>query len=91
MVYVPGELPEKFESDFEPKRSSDLLIQCGPIQDLPGVKYTIIRNHKRSLRGLSIIDRKQSRSKYGTRLVFETQEEKEKYKQRFHYRQFKYN
>jgi small subunit ribosomal protein S12 len=40
-----------------------VLVRGGRVQDLPGVKYHLIRN-KYDLRGIR--ERKQGRSKYGT-------------------------
>lgn len=41
-----------------------VLVRGGRVQDLPGVRYHLIRN-KYDLRG--ILERKQGRSKYGTK------------------------
>jgi small subunit ribosomal protein S12 len=60
-AYVPGEIKGP---DFQPQASSELLIRGGRVKDLPGMKYTIVRGHKKSLKGLSY--RRTSRSKYGT-------------------------
>lgn len=46
------------------QQHSMVLIRGGRVQDLPGVKYHLIRN-KYDLRGLP--QRRQGRSKYGTR------------------------
>jgi len=62
-AYVPGVVGK--ESKYTTQKNADLLIKGGKIKDLPGVKYTIVRGHKKSLRGLN---RRTSRSKYGTKL-----------------------
>ena len=41
-----------------------VLVRGGKVQDLPGIKYTIVRGHY-DMAGVE--DRKSSRSKYGTR------------------------
>jgi small subunit ribosomal protein S12 len=46
------------------QQHSMVLVRGGRVKDLPGVKYHLIRN-KYDLRGLQ--NRKQGRSKYGTR------------------------
>ncbi|CAM9257603.1 unnamed protein product [Discosporangium mesarthrocarpum] len=56
-AYIPGQIHKLQEH-------SQVLVRGGRIPDLPGVKYRLIRN-KLDLAGLS--DRKNSRSKYGTK------------------------
>jgi len=56
-AYIPGE-------GHNLQEHSIVLIRGGRVQDLPGVKYKIIRG-KYDLLGLR--KRKQSRSKYGTK------------------------
>ena len=80
-AYVPGEIKTP---DFAPQKNSDLLIQCGRVKDLPGMKYRIIRGHKKSLRGLSY--RRTSRSKYGAKFLHISADERD---MRF-YKKFKY-
>jgi small subunit ribosomal protein S12 len=43
---------------------SDVLIRGGPVKDMPGVRYHIVRG---SLDLQGVKDRKQSRSKYGAK------------------------
>ena len=57
-VYIPGE-------GHTLQEHSIVLIRGGRVQDLPGVKYHIIRG-KYDLPG--VVRRKTSRSKYGTKL-----------------------
>lgn len=56
-AYIPGE-------GHNLQEYSIVLIRGGRVQDLPGVKYHIIRG-KLDFKGVK--DRKQSRSKYGTK------------------------
>jgi ribosomal protein S12 len=72
-AYIPGELKS---TDFQPQGGSEVLIRGGRVKDLPGMKYTIIRGHKRSLKGLSY--RRTSRSKYGTPFWYISDEERAK-------------
>lgn len=55
--YIPGE-------GHNLQEHSQVLIRGGRVQDLPGVRYHIIRG-KYDLQGIK--SRKKSRSKYGTR------------------------
>ena len=55
-AYIPGE-------GHNLQKFGDVLVRCGRIKDLPGIKYTIIRG-KFDL--IPVNDRKQGRSKYGT-------------------------
>lgn len=64
-AYVPGQLRAP---EFEPRKAADLLVKCGNVKDLPGVKYKIVRGHKKSLKGLTY--RRRARSKYGTKRIF---------------------
>ena len=45
---------------------SVVLVRGGKVKDLPGVRYHIVRG---SLDTAGVTDRKQSRSKYGTKRV----------------------
>jgi small subunit ribosomal protein S12 len=56
-AYIPGE-------KHTLQQHSTVLIRGGNTKDLPGLKYKIIRG-KYDLNG--VIDRKRSRSKYGTK------------------------
>lgn len=56
-VYIPGE-------GHNLQEHSIVLIRGGRVKDLPGVRYHIIRG---ALDTLGVDDRKQSRSKYGTK------------------------
>lgn len=56
-AYIPGEGHSLAEH-------SVVLIKGGKIQDLPGVKYTIVRGHFDTG---GVANRKQSRSIYGTK------------------------
>ncbi|MFI4913429.1 MAG: 30S ribosomal protein S12 [Candidatus Carsonella ruddii] len=56
-VYIPGE-------GHNLQEHSNILIRGGRVKDLPGVKYHAIRN---VLDLSSVKNRKQSRSKYGTK------------------------
>lgn len=57
--YIPGE-------GHNLQEHSVVLIRGGRVQDLPGVKYHIVRGH---LDTQGVKDRKQGRSKYGTKRV----------------------
>lgn len=70
-AYVSGEIKG---SEFQPQANADLLIRGGRVKDLPGMKYTIVRGHKKSLKGLSY--RRTSRSKYGTPFWYISDEER---------------
>ena len=75
-AYVPGELkPKGWKEQPAPRRSADLLIQGGRTKDLPGMKYKIIRGHKKSLAGLTY--RSKARSKYGQEYLKYTRNERE--------------
>ena len=56
-AYIPGEKHNLQEHSI-------VLIRGGRVKDLPGVRYKIIRG---ALDCTGVKDRKQSRSKYGTR------------------------
>lgn len=56
-AYIPGE-------GHELQEHSVVLIRGGRVKDLPGVRYHIIRG---ALDSGGVGDRKQSRSKYGTK------------------------
>jgi small subunit ribosomal protein S12 len=56
-AYIPGE-------GHNLQEHSVVLVRGGSVKDLPGVKYHMVRG---SLDLQSIRDRKQGRSKYGTR------------------------
>lgn len=56
-VYIPGE-------GHNLQEHSIVLIRGGRVKDLPGVRYHIIRG---ALDTMGVDDRKQSRSKYGTK------------------------
>lgn len=56
-VYIPGE-------GHNLQEHSIVLIRGGRVKDLPGVRYHIIRG---ALDTLGVDERKQSRSKYGTK------------------------
>jgi small subunit ribosomal protein S12 len=72
-AYIPGELKTP---DTQPQTGADLLIRGGRVPDLPGMKYTIVRGYRKSLKGLSY--RRTSRSKYGTKRWYISQEERDK-------------
>jgi small subunit ribosomal protein S12 len=55
--YIPGE-------GHNLQEHSIVLIRGGRVKDLPGVRYHIIRG---TLDAAGVADRKQSRSKYGTK------------------------
>ncbi len=55
--YIPGE-------GHNLQEHSIVLIRGGRVKDLPGVRYHIIRG---TLDAAGVTDRKQSRSKYGTK------------------------
>lgn len=55
--YIPGE-------GHNLQEHSVVLIRGGRVKDLPGVRYHIIRG---TLDSLGVQDRRQSRSKYGTK------------------------
>ncbi len=56
-AYIPGE-------GHELQEHSVVLIHGGRVKDLPGVRYHIIRG---TLDTTGVIDRRQGRSKYGTK------------------------
>ena len=56
-VYIPGE-------GHTLQEHSVVLIRCGRVRDLPGVRYHIIRG---TLDTAGIPKRRQARSKYGTK------------------------
>ena len=58
-AYIPGE-----QHDLQ--EHSVVLIRGGRVKDLPGVRYHIIRG---TLDAGGVIDRKQGRSRYGTKLA----------------------
>jgi len=58
-AYIPGE-------GHSLKEYSKVLMRGGRVKDLPGVKYHLIRGVKK-LDFLGLKNRKQSRSKYGTK------------------------
>ena len=57
IAYIPGE-------GHNLQEHSMVLVRGGKIKDLPGVRYTIIRN---ALDTAGVNNRKQSRSRYGTK------------------------
>ncbi|MBJ6361732.1 30S ribosomal protein S12 [Paenibacillus sp. MAHUQ-46] len=57
IAYIPGE-------GHNLQEHSVVMIRGGRVKDLPGVKYKIVRNVL-DLQG--VVNRKQARSKYGTR------------------------
>lgn len=56
-AYIPGE-------GHELQEHSIVLVRGGRVQDLPGVKYTIVRGHYDTT---GVNKRKRGRSKYGTK------------------------
>ena len=56
-VYIPGE-------GHSLQEHSIVLVRGGRVRDLPGVRYHVVRG---SLDTLGVDDRKQGRSKYGTK------------------------
>ncbi len=58
-AYIPGE-------GHSLQEHSIVLIRGGRVKDLPGVRYKIIRG---ALDSTGVKDRKQGRSKYGTRKI----------------------
>ncbi|MGB3633582.1 MAG: 30S ribosomal protein S12 [Rubrobacteraceae bacterium] len=56
-AYVPGE-------GHNLQEHSVVLVRGGRVKDLPGVRYKVVRG---ALDTLGVNDRKQSRSKYGTK------------------------
>ena len=56
-AYIPGE-------GHELQEHSVVLIHGGRVRDLPGVRYHIIRG---ALDATGVVDRRQGRSKYGTK------------------------
>ncbi len=57
IAYIPGE-------GHNLQEHSIVLVRGGRVKDLPGVKYHIVRG---ALDASGVEDRKQSRSKYGTK------------------------
>ena len=57
-AYIPGE-------GHNLQEHSIVLVRGGRVKDLPGVRYHIIRG---ALDASGVDDRKQSRSKYGTKM-----------------------
>ncbi|MFH0768081.1 MAG: 30S ribosomal protein S12 [Chloroflexota bacterium] len=58
-AYIPGE-------GHELQEHSVVLIRGGRVKDLPGVRYHIIRG---ALDATGVVNRRQGRSKYGTKLA----------------------
>jgi len=58
-AYIPGE-------GHNLQEHSVVLIQGGRVKDLPGVRYHIVRG---TLDTGSVVDRRQARSRYGTKQV----------------------
>lgn len=56
-AYIPGE-------GHNLQEHSIVLVRGGRVKDLPGVKYHIVRG---ALDAAGVADRKQGRSKYGTK------------------------
>lgn len=56
-AYIPGE-------GHELQEHSIVLVRGGRVEDLPGVKYTIVRGHYDTT---GVSKRRRSRSKYGTK------------------------
>ena len=65
-AYIPGE-------GHELQEHSVVLIRGGRVKDLPGVRYHIIRG---ALDAGGVANRRQGRSKYGSKLVKTTAESK---------------
>jgi small subunit ribosomal protein S12 len=57
IAYIPGE-------GHNLQEHSIVLVRGGRVKDLPGVKYHIVRG---ALDASGVEDRRQSRSKYGTK------------------------
>ena len=64
LAYIPGE-------GHELQEHSVVLIRGGRVRDLPGVRYHIIRG---ALDTGGVVDRRQGRSKYGSKRAKETAE-----------------
>ena len=63
-AYIPGE-------GHELQEHSVVLIRGGRVKDLPGVRYHIVRG---ALDTSGVVDRRQGRSKYGSKLAKEKAE-----------------
>ena len=63
-AYIPGE-------GHELQEHSVVLIRGGRVKDLPGVRYHIVRG---ALDAGGVVDRRQGRSKYGSKLAREKAE-----------------
>jgi len=63
-AYIPGE-------GHELQEHSVVLIRGGRVKDLPGVRYHIVRG---ALDASGVVNRRQGRSKYGTKLAREKTE-----------------
>jgi small subunit ribosomal protein S12 len=61
IAYIPG-------IGHELQEHSIVIVRGGRVPDLPGVKYHIIRGH---LDASGVVNRKQGRSRYGTKRVKE--------------------
>jgi len=61
-AFIPGETHNL-------QQHSVVLIRGGRVKDLPGVRYKIIRG---TLDAHGLIDRRQGRSKYGTKISYTT-------------------
>nr|QEM01653.1 30S ribosomal protein S12 [Nephromyces sp. ex Molgula occidentalis] len=59
IAYIPGE-------GYSFQEHNMVLIKGGKVQDLPGVHYKVIRG---SYEALGVKNRKNSRSKYGTKKI----------------------
>ena len=64
IAYIPGE-------GHELQEHSVVLIRGGRVRDLPGVRYHIVRG---ALDAGGVVDRRQGRSKYGSKRAKETAE-----------------
>jgi small subunit ribosomal protein S12 len=64
IAYIPGE-------GHELQEHSVVLIRGGRVRDLPGVRYHIVRG---ALDAGGVVDRRQGRSKYGSKRAKETVE-----------------
>jgi small subunit ribosomal protein S12 len=64
IAYIPGE-------GHELQEHSVVLIRGGRVRDLPGVRYHVVRG---ALDATGVADRRQGRSKYGSKRAKETVE-----------------
>ena len=64
-LIAPAVTPKVEDSTHSLQKHSSVIVRGGPVKDLPGMKYTLVRG-KFDL--VYLANRRQKRSKYGTKL-----------------------